>query len=326
MAKTALAVLLAALAIGAVWFGWNWRVEREVRDGQTVAWHIVPRTSETPAAPAAVWGAPSVPARSPTPTFRMAGFCVDGLDDAKLSHPRMSEVLLQTVPQFELIALIGFPAPIRGEPARIVDAVNSAAGKHYAWIAGGEPNHSNHRILSAVLYDQTAIEVDPATVHWVNDPAGAFVCPPLVAQFRVRGPPPEQAFTFRLIVVRVDPRRADEEMSLLAQVFRTVRDEPHGEDDIILLGALETDETRLGELGRLPDLTAALFGAPSTVRGTRRADNILFQRRVTSEFNHRAEVFDVMRHCRITVDQAAELFEHLPFWAEFKSFEDRSAR
>ena len=182
MAKTALAVLLAALAVGAIWFGWNWRVERETRDGQTVAWRIVPRAEAPVSVP--LWADPAVPARAPTPTFRLAGFCVDGLDDRKLSHPRMAEVLLQTVPQFELIALMGFPAPIRGEPARVVEAVNSAAGRKYAWIAGGEPNHSNHRILSAVLYDQTAIEVDPTTVHWVNDPAGAFVCPPLVAQFR----------------------------------------------------------------------------------------------------------------------------------------------
>ena len=60
-------------------------------------------------------------------------------------------------------------------------------------------------------------------MQFVEDPAGRFLHKPLVAEFRVRGPPENEAFTFALINVQTNPARAAAELDLLATVFRTMR-------------------------------------------------------------------------------------------------------
>ena len=319
MAKVALTVLVVALVAGGLFFWWNYQIETEYKDGRLAAVRITPRspTGEL----ALPWQSGGLPvARPPQPTFRIASYCVDRLDERKLASRRTNDVLMKLIPQFEIVAIEGFDSTNRGEALRLVEQVNAATGRQYAFVAS-TPARANQTQYTAILFDQTAIEVDRATVHTVADPTGLFRSAPLVAQFRVRGVKESEAFTFQLICVRTDPERAADEMNLLDDVYRAVRDDGRGEDDIILLGALETDETRLGELGQVPDLTAAIYGMPTTVRGTRRADNILFSRRATSEFNGRAEVLDVMRDCDLSVEQALEVSEHLPIWAEFSSVE-----
>ena len=50
-------------------------------------------------------------------------------------------------------------------------------------------------------------------------------------------------------------------------------------------------------------------------------DNIVFDRRATSEFTCKAEVFDLMREFDLTIDNALEISRHLPVWAEFSVYE-----
>ncbi len=165
----------------------------------------------------------------------------------------------------------------------------------------------------------------------VDAPPGTFHVLPLVAEFRVRSPPPSEAFTFMLVNVLVDPRRAPQELDSLADVFRAARDSGRAgdggfvEDDIIMLGDIETDPEHLGRLGRVPGLVAAINGVPTTTRGTRLADNILFDRRATVEYTGRSGVLDVIRELDLTPQEALEVSEHLPVWAEFSSYENGQA-
>jgi hypothetical protein len=320
MARVVLTILLAALLAGGAFFYWNYQVEAVYEDGRVTSVHIRAREGAVPVA--LPWQASNLPAARPLrPTFRIASFCVDRLDERKLANRQTSDALLRVIPQFEIVALQGFESINRGEALRLVEMLNAATGRQYDFAMGATPARANQMHYTAILFDQTAIEVDRATVHTVADPTGLFQCPPLVAQFRVRGPAAAEAFTFQLISVRTDPRRAAEELDLLDDVYRAVRDDGRNEDDIIMLGLFEADETRLGQLGEVPDLTAAIYGMPTTVRGTRRAANILFNRRATTEFSGRAEVLDLMRDADLTLEQAAEISEHLPIWAEFSSYE-----
>jgi hypothetical protein len=317
MARVILTVLILATVLGAAYVYWNYQVETQYDNGRLVSVRITRRPDGT--RPGLPWESANLPSARPLqPTFRMASFDVERLDERKLANRRISDVLLRVVPKFELIAIQGFQGPNRGEALRLVEAVNQSSGRQYDFAAPPVGSQSEYM---AFIFDQTAIEVDRSTVHAVNDPAGVFRCPPLVAQFRVRGPTPNEAFTFQAISVRVDPERLDEQLALLDDVYRAVRDDGRNEDDIILLGALETDEHHLGQLGQVPELAPVVSMMPTTVRGTRRADNILLRRRATSEFTGRAEVFDLMRECDLTIEQALEVSEHLPVWAEFSSFE-----
>ena len=65
----------------------------------------------------------------------------------------------------------------------------------------------------------------------------------------------------------------------LDDVYRAVRDDGRREDDIILLGDLNTDDGHLGELGQMPYLVTAISKQPSNTRGNKLYDNIIFDRR-----------------------------------------------
>ena len=141
-----------------------------------------------------------------------------------------------------------------------------------------------------------------------------------------RGPPADQAFTFTLVNVHADledvaAESHSEELRALQAVFFSVRDDGRGEDDLILLGTFHTDDQRLGDLGRIPGLLAAISGKPTNTRQTRQPDNLLFQLPATSEYTGRSGVFDVLREFNLTLEQALEISDHLPVWAEFSVYE-----
>ncbi len=156
----------------------------------------------------------------------------------------------------------------------------------------------------------------------MNDPDDLFHRPPLVASFRVRGPPPEQAFTFTLIDIHTEPAEAKAEVkSRWRKSYRAVRNDGRGEDDVILLGDLNADEKKFGMLQQIPNMTWIISGVPTNTRRTETYDNMLFDRAATIEFTGRAGVFDLVREFNLTEQQALEVSDHFPIWAEFSAYE-----
>ena len=131
--------------------------------------------------------------------------------------------------------------------------------------------------------------------------------------------------------METDPEHVATELDALADVYRAVRDrsakgaDGRSEDDIILLGDLESDDSHLGQLNHLLGVAPPVSGLPSTVRGTQLLDNILLDRRATREFTGRVEVVDMLREFELTMTDAMaaamEVSEHLPVWAEFSVYE-----
>jgi deoxyribonuclease-1-like protein len=272
---------------------------------------------------------PAAPLR---PTIRVASFNVDGLDDSRLANPKVCESLLRIVARFDVVAMQNIHSANCGALMRLKDLLN-ATGRSYDFITCPTLDKDSDTIYNAMLYDATTVEVDHSTVHSINTPVGMLRARPLVAEFRVRGPPANEAFTFALINVLVDPPGGPQDLNLLADVFVAERDRGlgadrgkiRGEDDIIMVGDLEADPEHFGRLGNMPNMTAAINGLPSTTRGTRLADNILFDRRATVEYNSRSGVLDIVRELDLTPQEALEVSSHLPVWAEFSSYENGQA-
>lgn len=240
------------------------------------------------------------PSRS---TIRVATFNLARLDETKLANRQVSDVL-------------DGQARNRGVLLRLVEQIN-ATGRRYQFAA--ERNALDQS--SAFVFDQDTIDVDPSTVGPVEDPDGRFRHRPLVALFRVHGPDPAEAFTFKLVNIHIDPKRAAAELGLLDEVYRAVRDDGANEDDVILLGDFGADTDRMDQFGEILDVTTSITGTPTTVQGIGPVDNILFDRRATTEFTGRAEVVDLMREFDLTLQAALEVSDHLPVWAEFGSIE-----
>src|SRR5690606_18386818 len=103
--------------------------------------------------------------------------------------------------------------------------------------------------------------------------------------------------------------------------FRAVRDDPRGEDDVILLGDFNASESQIGQLASIPGITWVISGTTTNTRGTNLYDNLFMQRHATSEYTGRGGVFDFLRQYNLTLAEGLEISDHLPVWAEFSIYE-----
>jgi hypothetical protein len=228
--------------------------------------------------------------------------------------------LATLIRDFDVVAVQGLQGSTQGVVRDLVRYVNATGANYDFAVApeiGSEPTDS----YNAILFDAGRVEIDRTTVRSVDDPAGRLTHRPLCAQFRARGPSPADAFTFVLVNVQVDPARAEMELDLLDDVYAAVRESQPAEDDIILLGDVETDGKQSGQLGQIPNLVWAVSNTVSTTRGSQLLDNILFDRRATTELTGRSGVVDLVRRLNLNLDEATTIAEHMPVWVEASVFE-----
>jgi hypothetical protein len=287
--------------------------------------HFVRRGSAPPAvasapAPAQPAATPAAPATPSKPAIRIAAFNLARFDDARLASPRVREILTQVLSHFDMVAVLEMRARNQGLAVRLVELLN-AGGRHYDYAVAPAVQSEVVEQYSAFIFDTTAIDVDRLSVDVVEQVGGRLANKPLVGMFRARGPAAEEAFTFRLLAVAVDPNQAESELGLVTAAYRAVRDKYPEEDDLILLGTLNADATQMEQLQQSLGLFAAIDNLPTTTRGTGIADNLVFQRRATAEFTGRAGVVDLMREFNLNMQEAMEISEHLPVWAEFSVYE-----
>ena len=221
MWRIILVATVAALGIGGWYASANYSLEvHRSAEGKFQYVRIVPRTASG-SVPSE--GAADQPPAAPTrPAIRVATFNLDGLDDNRLANPKVCDSLVRILSRFDVVALQHIHSGNRGVLMRLKDQIN-ATGRCYDFVTCPTLDRDPVEIYNAMLFDATTVEVDHSTVHSVDAPPGTFHVRPLVAEFRVRGPPPSEAFTFMLVNVLVDPRRGPQELDSLADVFRAAR-------------------------------------------------------------------------------------------------------
>lgn len=249
-------------------------------------------------------------------TIHVASFNIQVFGTSKASKPHIMEILAEIVRRFDVVAVQEVRAKDQNLLPNFVQLVN-ATGRHYDFVIGPRLGRTSSKEQYAFIYDAASIEVDRDGVYTVDDPDDLLHRQPLVAWFRVRGPPANEAFTFKLVNIHTDPDETDTELNALDDVFLAVSNDGSQEDDIILLGDLNVDDHHLGQLGSLPGIAWMISGAASNTLGTKLYDNIIYKPHLTTEFTGRAGVFDVLREFNLTTDQALEVSDHLPVWAEF---------
>ncbi len=252
--------------------------------------------------------------------IRIATFNLGRLDQKKIENPGVSAVLANVITRFDVVAVQEVRGGNRALLMRLVEQINST-GREYDVITSGTAAPGAAGPYCAFLLNRSSIEIDRSTVQLVGDPQGRFRHPPLVALFRVKGPDPTEAFTFKLVNVHTDPDRTEVELDLLDDVFRAVRDDRLSEDDVILLGNLGAAGAGSTLWDAALEVASAISDTPTTISGTEPVDNIIFDPRATAEFTGRAGVLDLMREFKLTWREVSEISDHLPVWAEFSSHE-----
>ena len=254
--------------------------------------------------------------------IRICSFNIQVLGRSKLSKQHVAEKLVGIIRQFDVVAVQEIRDRNPSLLADFVDLVNRD-GHSYEYVLGPRLGRTSSKEQYAFIYDATRIEMDPDSVYTIEDPDDFLHRPPLIALFRVRGPPPDEAFTFKLVNVHTDPDDASQELNALDEVYRAVRtDHRSDEDDIIILGDLNADDQHLGELGRIPGMACAVSGIPTNTRRSEQLDNILYHSQATSEYTGRHGVLNMMREFNLSLALALEVSDHCPIWAEFSAYED----
>jgi endonuclease/exonuclease/phosphatase family metal-dependent hydrolase len=265
-----------------------------------------------PAPPSPMFGGPAI---------RIASFNIQVFGDSKASKPHIMWTLAAIVQNFHIVAI----QEIRTQDDYFIDNflrnyVNQN-GRAYDRVVGPRLGRSVSTEQYAFLYDTAAVEVNPRMTYTVNDPDDLLHREPLVAMFRVRGPPPQQAFTFVLVNIHTDPEETDTELDALGQVYQVVRHASAGEDDIILAGDLNVDDKHLGYLGRLEGIKPIIRGIYTNTKQTALYDNIVIHQPSTAEFSGRGGVYNFEQIHKLSRDQALQVSDHLPVWAEFSAYE-----
>ncbi len=124
-----------------------------------------------------------------------------------------------------------------------------------------------------------------------------------------------------MIDFHIDVDHTASELAALANVYRAVRDDGRGEDDVILLGDLNSDDAHLGRLGEISQIMPVVSAFPTNTRGDKQLDNMLFSKMATTEFTGRSGVFDLIREFNLTTEEALGVSDHMPIWAEFSIYE-----
>jgi len=253
-------------------------------------------------------------------SIKVASFNIQVFGDSKASKPHVMHRLADIVRQFDVVAIQEIRSKNKQLIPEFVQLINSQ-GRSYDFVVGPRVGRTQSKEQFAYIFDTSSLEVDRTQIYTVEDPLDVLHREPLVAWFRVRGPQPQQAFTFSLVSVHVDPDEVKEEMSVMDDVFRAVRDDQRGEDDVILVGDFNANESQIGQLATIPGMTWAISGTTTNTRGTALYDNIFMQRSATSEYLGRGGVFDFLRHHNLTLEEGLEISDHLPVWAEFSIYE-----
>lgn len=248
--------------------------------------------------------------------IRIATFNIQVFGESKLEKPAIVGLLAEVIRSFDVVAIQEVRAESQDLLPRFLETVN-AGGARYDCVVGPRLGRSSSKEQYAFIFNTATIELDRESAYTVHDPDDLLHREPLVAGFRVRGPPTDEAFTFTLINIHTDPDEVAKEIEALDDVFRAVRDDGRYEDDLILLGDFNTDDHRLRTAGGLGSVAAAISGQATNTRGTEVYDNLLFQPLTTSEFTGRTGVVDLLRVFNLSMERALEVSDHCPVWAEF---------
>jgi deoxyribonuclease-1-like protein len=262
-------------------------------------------------------------------TIRVASFHVNVLGSSKLDKTHVTDSLARLMRRFDVVALQGIRSRDDSILPRLVEAINNT-GANYDFVIGprlpresreGSPGET-YQEQYAFVFDRASLEVDRSQLYTIDDPDDLMRREPLTAWFRVRGPSEDDAFTFSLVNVHVDPDFTNDELAALSSVFTAVQGDGRGEDDVILLGNFQSSEREFEPLKTIRGVDWVITGTPTDVMGTTQKSNIVFSSTATLEYQGRGGVLDFLREFNLSESVAREVSNEMPVWAEFSILEN----
>lgn len=251
--------------------------------------------------------------------IRIASFNVQSLGPAKLAKAHVFESLVSILRQYDVVALQEIQSTRDDILPMLVDKLNQS-GRAFDYLIGPRVGRSQPHDQFAIVFDTERVVTDRYQLYTVDDPDDLINFEPLVAWFRCKGAPEKEAFTFSLVNVRIHPDFVDAEQAMLPSLIDAISKDGRGEDDWIFVGSFSGGVSKLISLDQ-NSIRFAIRDMPTDVAGTRMLDSIFFSSRATTEYTGRSGAFDFLRKFNLSIEQALEISDHMPIWAEFSVVE-----
>lgn len=272
-----------------------------------------PGITFSPAGPSS-WATSSTGGR-----IRIASFNTEALGPAKLDKPHVLSLLVGMLRQYDVIALQEVRSTRDDVLPMLVERLNQS-GRRYDYMIGPRIGRGSEREQFAFIFDTSRLETDRYRLYTVDDPQDLITFEPLVAWFRCKEAPEQEAFTFSLINTKINPLLAEAEHDILPDLVDAVQADGRQEDDWILLGDLAGSNAQLAILERV-GVRFAIRDFPTEVTGHKMLDGLMFSAHATTEYTGRSGALDFLRKHNLSIEQSMEISSHLPIWAEFSVFE-----
>lgn len=260
---------------------------------------------------------------APRKVLRIASFDLHDFHDGKLDAGATGRALVEILGQFDVIALQGIESPDHGTLPRLMDHLHQEH-PHFDYVIGPRSSHTAHHHQFAFIYNRQVVELERSEVYTVQDPDDVLSHDPLVGWFRTRGDR-EQAFTFTLVNINMDPTNKAIELGYLQKIKLAVKGDGRYEDDILLIGNFQENSITLLNRNLLPGCDYVIRQDTTDLAGQRQLSNIAFPISATTEFTGRAGVHDFLTHQNLSLEQARQVSRHLPVWAEFFTQEGKAS-
>lgn len=252
--------------------------------------------------------------------IRIASFNIQVLGTSKAQKRDVMNVLASVIRRFDIVAI----QELRTKEASVMEslvALVNAQGGAYRYVVGPRLGRTTSKEQYVFVYDPARIELDPQSVLTLEDPQDLMHREPLIGRFQTRPPPGQTPFSFILVNIHTDPDETDTELDALGEAFLAVQANGWREDDVILLGDLNVSYKKLGKLGQIPNIACTVRGEATNTRGSKSYDNIVFDRQHTQEFAGVSGILSLQENFGLSTDQALEVSDHQPIWAEFSMWE-----
>lgn len=254
-----------------------------------------------------------IPDRSQN-TILIGSFNIQRLGPSKLQDRWVMQKLAEVIRKFDIIALQEITTSDPRTLPALVNQVNASGGSYNYTLSPkvGRKYFEQY----AFVFDTARVFSGPEYCYLVQDQQDVLHREPFVGRFRTTTGT-DVPFQFTLINMHTDPDEIADELNVLADVYRNVRQFEYPEDDVLLLGDLNAAPDKLLGLNRIPDFVPLIRGVPTNIRRSKMLDNILADQLTTAEFTGRSGTIDLENMFRIEFVDAQRISDHLPIWAEF---------
>jgi endonuclease/exonuclease/phosphatase family metal-dependent hydrolase len=270
------------------------------------------------------------PNQQQTPQIVIGSFNIQMFGKTKMGKPGVVSILTDIARRFDILAIQELRDKDQGVIPEFLRQINAdgssyaaAVGPRQGYIVAGQTTRYFEQ--SVFIYDTTKVELVGPT-YAAHDRYRIMHRPPFVGQFRCLNVPIEQAFSFALMNVHIDPDEAHVEFEALREIIGEIYTNHQGEDDFILLGDLNDEPHKYHKYQWMRSQHAAL---PSTIKTntvqTKAYDNIVFDSGYTSEYRNQAGVMNVQQVYGLSLSDAQLVSDHYPVWAVFSALESPRA-